>query len=276
MIPQECAGQARQSAWVDTHCHLDDHRYNQDRDAIVQAALDAGVACMISIGTGDGPPDLEAGIRMADRYPQVFASVGVHPHDAAKATPDSFTAIRRLATHPKVLHLGEMGLDYHYDHSPREVQRDVFHRQLELASDLNMPVSIHTREAWADTVQCIRDVWNGAGPGGIFHCFSGSPAQATEALSLGFHLGFGGVLTFPKAEELRAAAALTPLNRIVLETDAPYLAPIPHRGRRNEPAFVVHTAHRLAGVLGIDFLALQQATWKNVQDLFFARLTANQ
>ncbi|MCU0227622.1 MAG: TatD family hydrolase [Bryobacterales bacterium] len=258
--------------WVDTHCHLDDRRFADDRDAVVQAALDAGVTCMISIGTGDGPPDLEAGIRMAERYPRVFASVGV----PAKATADTTAALRHLATHPKVLHLGEMGLDYHYDHSPRDIQRAVFRRQLELAAELRIPVSIHTREAWEDTIQCIREVWQGAAPGGIFHCFSGTPAQAAEALSLGFHLGFGGVLTFPKAEELRAAASITPLHRIVVETDAPYLAPLPHRGKRNEPAYVVRTAERLAGLLGIEFSALQQTIWKNVQELFFARLTANQ
>lgn len=231
---------------------------------------------MISIGTGDGPPDLEAGIRMAERYPSVYASVGVHPHDAAKASEESWSAVRILAAHPKVLHLGETGLDYHYDFSPHDVQRKVFVRQLELASELGMPVSIHTREAWSDTVACIREVWAGGGPGGIFHCFSGGPREADEALGLGFHLGLGGVLTFPKSVELRAAALLAPLDRIVLETDAPYLAPVPVRGKRNQPAYVTHTALYLAELRGMSLEALREAIWENVKELFFARLTANQ
>ncbi|MCW5963791.1 MAG: TatD family hydrolase [Bryobacterales bacterium] len=261
---------------MDTHCHLDDKRYTDDRDAVVEQAIGAGVGLMISIGTGDGPPDLEAGIRMAERYPTVYASVGVHPHDATKASEETWPALRSLARHPKVLHLGETGLDYHYDFSPRDVQRQVFVRQLELAIELEMPVSIHTREAWSDTVTCIREVWAGGGPGGIFHCFSGGPHEAEEALGLGFHLGLGGVLTFPKAEELRAAALLAPLDRIVLETDAPYLAPLPHRGKRNQPAYVAHTARRLAELRGMSSAALREALWENVKELFFARLTANQ
>lgn len=263
--------------WVDSHCHLDGERFGGDRDAVVEQALAAGVGAMISIGTGDGPPDLEAGIRMAEQYPAfVFASVGVHPHDAAKADENTWAHLRDLSQHPKVLHLGEMGLDYYYDHSPRDVQRSAFIRQLELAGELGIPVSIHTRDAWDDTVTCIREVWNGAGPGGVFHCFSAGPREAQQALELGFHIGFGGVLTFPKAEDLRAAAACVPLDRILLETDAPYLAPIPHRGKRNEPAYVAHTARRLADLRGIDENSLREATWKNINHLFFARLKANQ
>ncbi len=267
---------SEEAVWVDSHCHLDDKRYAEDRDVVVEQAIAAGVGLLISIGTGDGPPDLEAGIRMAESYDCVYASVGVHPHDAAKASDDTWVAMRQLAGHPKVLHLGEMGLDYYYDHSPREVQRQVFTKQLEIAAELGLPVSIHTREAWTDTVNCIRETWRGAGPGGVFHCFSGGPREAEEALGLGFHLGFGGVLTFPKAEDLRAAAVLAPLNRILLETDAPYLAPIPHRGKRNQPAYVAHTAARLAQLQELELTALRDALWKNVQDLFFARLTANQ
>jgi len=255
---------------------MDDQRYTDDRDAVVEEALEAGVALMISIGTGDGPPDLEAGIRMAERYPAVYASVGVHPHDAAMASEDTWTAMGGLAGHPKVLHLGEMGLDYHYDHSPRDVQRKAFLRQLEIAAEWGMPVSIHTREAWRDTLECIRSVWAGGGPGGVFHCFSGGPVEAGEALGLGFHLGFGGVLTFPKSEQTRAAAVATPLNRILVETDAPYLAPIPYRGKRNQPAYIVRTAERLAALRELSTDALREATWENTKELFFARLTANQ
>jgi TatD DNase family protein len=265
-----------QAVWVDSHCHLDDRRFENDREAVVQAAIAAGVGHMISIGTGDGPPDLEAGIRMADRFGPVYASVGVHPHDAAKAMPDTYVAIRDLAQHPKVLHLGEMGLDYYYDNSPRDVQRAVFLRQLELAGDLAMPVSIHTRDAWNDTVTCIQEVWGNSGPGGIFHCFSGGPEEAGQALELGFHIGLGGVLTFPRSDLLREAARCIPVERIVLETDAPYLAPVPYRGKRNEPSYVVHTAEHLAKVLGMSGEELKETTWKNINHLFFARIQANQ
>lgn len=263
-------------AFVETHCHLDDRRFESDRSAVLERALAAGIGLLVSIGTGDGPPDLEAGIRMADAFAPVYASVGVHPHDAAKASHDTWVSMRDLASHPKVVLLGEMGLDYFYDHSPREVQAMVFRRQLELAADLARPISIHTRDAWHDTVTCIRDVWGNAHPGGIFHCFSGGPREAEEALALGFHLGIGGVLTFPKSEDLRAAVAATPLNRVVLETDAPYLAPIPFRGKRNEPSYLVHTATRLAELHGVSLEVVAATTSKNFQDLVFAAKLANQ
>lgn len=263
-------------AFVETHCHLDDRRFESDRAALVERALAAGIGLLVSIGTGDGPPDLEAGIRMADTFAPVYASVGVHPHDASKATAETWAAMRDLASHPKVLLLGEMGLDYFYDHSPREVQKAIFQRQLELAAELGRPISIHTRDAWADTVACIREVWGSRHPGGIFHCFSGGPAEAQEALALGFHLGIGGVLTFPKAEELRAAVAATPLNRLLLETDAPYLAPIPFRGKRNEPAYLVHTATRIGELHGVPVEEVAATTTKNFQELVFAAKLANQ
>jgi len=262
--------------WVDTHCHLDGSRYGDDRDAVVARAIENGVGLMISIGTADGPPDLEAGICMADRYSSVYASVGVHPHDASKADDATWKAIPQLCHHPKVLKVGEIGLDYHYDHSPRDVQRAVFVRQLEIAAELGLPVSIHTREAWADTVQCIREVWQGGGPGGIFHCFSEGPAEAAQGLELGFHLAFGGVVTFPKSDNVREAACVTPLDRILLETDAPYLAPIPFRGKRNEPAHIPRVGAYLAELLAVDSTLLRDAIWTNVGRLLFARRSANQ
>src|SRR5262249_37406715 len=152
----------------------------------------------LSIGTGDGPPGIDCAVRIADRYPQVYASIGVHPHDAAKATPQTFDDLRALARDPKVIAFGEIGLDYHYDFSPREMQREVFVEQLKLARDLNLPITIHTREAWDDTVATLRTHWQGPG---IFHCFTGNPTQAREALALGFHLSYGGVLTFKTGEE---------------------------------------------------------------------------
>jgi TatD DNase family protein len=247
---------------VDSHCHLDDAQFAEDREATIERALAAGVERMMAIGTGGGPPDLETAIRLADRYVFFYATVGVHPHDAAKATPETFEHLRDLASHPKVLAIGEIGLDYHYDFSPRDTQREVFVRQLELAREAGKPIVIHTREAWSDTIAILREHYAGDG---IFHCFTGGPAEAREALELGFHLSFGGVLTFPKAESVREAAGVTPLERLLIETDAPYLAPVPHRGKRNEPAFMVETARKLAVVLGISAEELATATTRNFE-----------
>ena len=249
---------------VDSHCHLDDEKFAGDREAVIERAQAAGVERLMAIGTGDGPSDLETAVRLADRYPFFYATVGVHPHDAAKATEETFHRLRDLLPNPKVLALGEVGLDYHYDFSPRDIQRTVFVRQLELAREAGKPIVIHTREAWADTMQILREHY--AGPG-IFHCFTGGPAEAQEGLDFGFHLSFGGVLTFPKAEAVREAARLTPLGRLLVETDAPYLAPVPHRGKRNEPAFLVETARKLAGIRGIPLEELAGVTTRNFERL---------
>jgi TatD DNase family protein len=172
--------------------------------------------------------------------------------------------MRDLTAHPKVLAVGEIGLDYHYDFSPRDVQRAVFETQLELAADSGKPIVIHTREAWDDTMAILRRLWRG---GGIMHCFTGDAAQAQEALDLGFHLSYGGVLTFPKAEAVRHAARITPQDRLLVETDCPYLAPVPHRGKRNEPAFVVETVRRLAEVRGVAPELVAEATTRNFERL---------
>ncbi len=254
---------------VDSHCHLDDSKFDADREQVIERALAAGVTRMMAIGTGDGPPDLRTAIRQADQYSFIYATIGVHPHDASKATEESFAELRELATHPKVLAVGEIGLDYHYDFSPRDVQRTVFQRQLEIAAESGKPIVIHTREAWTDTVAILSEHWRGAG---IMHCFTGDEAQAREALALGFHLSFAGVLTFPKAESVRAAARLTPDDRLLVETDCPYLAPVPHRGKRNEPAFVVETAKRLAEVRGTTAEAISTLTTANFDRLFAAHV----
>ena len=250
---------------VDSHCHLDDEKFAADLDAVIARALAAGVERMMAIGTGDGPPDLEVAIRLADAHDCFYATVGVHPHDAAKATPDTFTGLRALLSHPKVRAIGEIGLDYHYDFSPREVQREVFAAQLRMAADAGKPIVIHTREAWEDTLSLIRE--HPLPRGGIMHCFTGGPEQALQALDLGFHLSFGGVLTFPKADNVREAARVTPVDRLLVETDAPYLAPAPHRGKRNEPAFLVETVRRLAAVRGVDEEEMAVATTRNFERL---------
>ncbi len=228
---------------TDSHCHLDDEKFQPDLETVLARAAENGIERMLAIGTGSGPPDLEHAIRLADRYPQIFATVGVHPHDAAKAVESTFDDLRKLLKHPKVLALGEIGLDYHYDFSPRETQRTVFLAQLRLAREAGKPIVIHTREAWPDTMSTLQDP-----PPGVFHCFTGDISQAREALDLGFHLSFGGVITFPKAESVREAARLVPDYRLLVETDAPYLAPVPHRGKRNEPAFMIETVRRLAAI----------------------------
>jgi len=255
---------------VDSHCHLDDKQFDPDRAEVIERAREAGVERMMTIGTGNGPPDLEAALRLARKHSFIYATVGVHPHDAAKATPETFAAMEALAAETKVLALGEIGLDYHYDFSPRDVQRQVFVEQLELAGRAGKPIVIHTREAWDDTLSLLREHWSG---GGIMHCFSGGPAEARQALDLGFYLSFGGVLTFPKADALREAARLAPEDRLLIETDAPYLAPVPKRGKRNEPAFMVETARRLAEVRGVAPEHIAEVTTANFERLLFAPLT---
>ena len=255
--------------FVDSHCHLDDRRFAEDLDAVLERAAAAGVTRILTIGTGDGPPEIDRAVRLAERYPQISASVGVHPHDAAKVTAETYTELRALATHPKVIAFGEIGLDYHYDFSPRPVQREVFVEQLGIARDAGLPIIIHTREAWTDTMAILRDyAWGEHGKlTGIMHCFTGTPEEAEEALALGFHLAFGGVTTFKTAESVREALRLTPDDRLLIETDAPYLAPIPHRGKRNEPALMLETARVLAGVRGVTVEEIGRITTANFERL---------
>jgi len=249
---------------VDSHCHLDDSKFDEDREQVIERALAAGVRRFLAIGTADGPPDLEVAIRLAERYSFIYATVGVHPHDASKATDETFARLRDLADHPKVIAIGEIGLDYHYDFSPRDVQRAVFDRQLAIAADARKPIVIHTREAWEDTLAQVADLPHG----GIMHCFTGDVVQARAALARGFHLSFGGVLTFPKAQSLREAALIVPDDRILVETDCPYLAPVPHRGERNEPAFLLETARRLATARETTPEAIAELTTRNFERLW--------
>jgi TatD DNase family protein len=252
---------------IDSHCHLDNSQFDPDREAVIDRALAAGVERMLVIGTGDGPPDLKAGIRLADRHDPIYATVGIHPHDASKATPEVYTRLRELLKHPKVVALGEIGLDYHYDHSPREVQRAVFLEQMLIAGEARKPIVIHTREAWEDTIALLETYWRPYGLGGIMHCFSGNPDQAALSVDLGFHLSFGGIVTFPKSADVQEAARRTPPDRLLIETDAPYLAPVPFRGKRNEPAFVVETARKLADLRGVTAEEIARITSANFLEL---------
>ena len=253
---------------VDSHCHLDGKVFDNDRDETIQRAIDAGVERMLAIGTGDGPPDLEAAIRLADRYPMFLATVGVHPHEATKYDDATSMGLRELLRHPKVVALGEIGLDYHYDLSPRDTQKRVFIEQMAIASEARKPIVIHTREAWDDTFALLEEHWKPTGLGGIMHCFTGSPVELERTLALGFHVAFGGVVTYPKAIEVHESARVAPLNRMLLETDAPYLAPIPKRGKRNEPAYVLGTAQRIAELRSTTVEEIAKATTANFERLF--------
>jgi len=255
---------------IDSHCHLDSSEFDADRDEVIQRALDAGVEHMVAIGTGSGPPDLEAGIRLAERHAAFYATVGVHPHDAAKASQTDLQRLEHLLSHPKIIAVGEIGLDYHYDFSPRDTQKSIFIEQMSIAAAARKPIVIHTREAWNDTLALIEEHWTPRGLPGIMHCFSGGPAESQRALELGFYLSFGGIVTFPKALDVQAAAREAPLDRIVVETDAPYLAPVPKRGKRNEPALMVHTARKLAELRGESFEQISSATSENFRRLIAA------
>jgi TatD DNase family protein len=252
---------------ADSHCHLDDTQFDTDREATIERARAAGVKYMLAIGTGDGPPDLEAAIRLADAYPFIYATAGVHPNDAPKLNQDTFRDLERLLEHPKVKALGEIGLDYHWG-VPKETQLPVFLRQLEIAKAAGMPIIIHTRDAWADTMEVLRTHWAPTGLQCLMHCFAGDTEMARECLELGFHLAFGGAATFPKSVEAREAAAMAPVDRLLLETDAPYLAPVPYRGKRNEPAYVAHTAQAIAKARGVDVEQLAAQTTRNFERLF--------
>jgi len=250
---------------VDSHCHLDDSKFDEDREQVIERARAAGVERMLAIGTGDGPPDLETATRLADRYPFIYATIGVHPHEASKAQPETYDSLRALTTHPKVLGIGEIGLDYHYDFAPRDLQQEVFAAQIDLARELDLPIIIHTREATDDTFALLH---NAPGIRGVFHCFTGDVAMARRALAIDFYVSFAGILTFPKAGDLREAAKIVPSERLLVETDSPYLAPVPHRGKRNEPAFVAAVLWSLAAIRSVEHEALEAELASNFRRLF--------
>jgi TatD DNase family protein len=250
---------------VDSHAHLDDARFAEDREAMIQRAWDSGIRTILTIGNGTGPDDMGCGIPYAEAYDWIYTSIGVHPHDAAKMEERHFELMAKLAAHPKVLAIGEAGLDYHYDNSPRETQREVFRRQAELAGKLRLPLIVHTREADADTETILREA---KVERGILHCFTSSAALANTALDLGFMISFSGIVTFPSAKDLVEIAKTVPADRLLVETDCPYLAPVPHRGKRNEPAFVSETARFLAGVRGVSAEGLSEQTSQNFKRLF--------
>lgn len=250
---------------IDTHTHLDDARYNDDREAMIARARESGVEAFLTIGCDLATS--HAAVQLADRYPFVYASIGVHPHEVKHIGDSWYDEFRQLALNKNVVAYGEIGLDYHYNHSSPKEQRARFREQIQLARELRLPVIIHTREAQKDTVAILREE-KASEVGGVFHCFSGDACLAKEALDLGFYLSFSGILTFPNAAILRDIAKTTPLDRILIETDCPYLTPVPYRGKRNEPAYVSQVAQQLASVHRLPLDNVADQTSKNAKRLF--------
>lgn len=237
--------------FVDSHCHLDDARFDADREEVIDRAHGAGVRYLLTVSGGSGPDDLASGVPIAARYNWIYTTAGILPHEAKGAEERHFEMLRQATSEKKVIAVGEIGLDYFYDHSPREIQQCVLIRQLEIARETHLPVVIHCREAWDDLGEVISGHWAGSGLGGILHCFTGSRKEAFKFLDWGFMISFAGNVTFKKAEELRAVASEIPPDRLLTETDSPYLAPMPHRGKRNEPVFVLEVARQLAELRGV-------------------------
>ncbi|MGD9725730.1 MAG: TatD family hydrolase [Nitrospiraceae bacterium] len=250
----------------DTHTHLDDTRYDGDRDLMIARAQEAGVDRMVTIGCDLATS--QAAVALAGRYPSVYASVGVHPHEVKQIGDGWYDHLRRLAEHEKVVAYGEIGLDYHYNHSSPEDQRVRFREQVQLARELRLPIIIHTREAQQDTIRILQEE-RASDSGGVFHCFSGDAWLAKDALDLGFYVSFSGILTFQNAGMLRDIAKTIPVDRLLIETDCPYLTPVPHRGKRNEPGYVRHVAQTLADLLnGMSLDAIAETTAANARRLF--------
>ncbi len=253
---------------IDTHAHLDHERFKHDVDQVMERAKPAKVQAIVTVGT-----DLESSrkaVEFAKRYPGVIATVGVHPHDADRATDDVLDEIAMLAADEGVVAIGEIGLDYHYDFSPRDIQRRVFAVQISLARELGLPIVVHVREAYPDVMSILKSE-HAEDVGGIIHCFSGDQEVAKDCLNMGFYISVGGILTFANSKELRRIIRGLPLDRILLETDSPYLTPVPYRGKRNEPAYVVHVAEALADLKGIAFDEVAETTTLNACKLLGLR-----
>ncbi|HET6840460.1 MAG TPA: TatD family hydrolase [Candidatus Angelobacter sp.] len=260
--------------YIDSHAHLDGPKFDSDRDQVLVRAREAGLERILAIGSGTGPGTLDCAIKVASHHDWIYATIGIHPHEAKLATEADYAEMQQLAANPKVVAWGEIGLDYFYDHSPREVQQEVFRRQMELARAARLPIIIHCRptnnseNAWDDTLQMLRDHWAPSGLPGILHCFTGEWKHAQASLDIGFYISFAGNVSFPKAENIRQAAKQVPLERMLVETDSPFLAPVPHRGKRNEPAFVVNTAETIAQLRGITPEETGEQTRNNFYRLF--------
>jgi TatD DNase family protein len=256
--------------YIDSHAHVDGPEYDSDRNEVIQRAREVDVKIILTVGTGDPHSgSLERAVELAETNTDIYAAVGTHPHDARLFDHRAETRIKDLIKGSnRVIAWGEIGLDYHYDHSPREVQREVFKQQLRLAREHELPVIIHTREADDDTITILREEYRDTTHGGIMHCFGGSLELAGAAMDLGFLISFSGNVTFPKAEEIRRVASQIPLDRLLIETDCPYLTPVPFRGKRNEPARVLEVAKALGQLHNLDSAEIGKITSENFIRLF--------
>jgi len=260
--------------FVDSHAHLEMDQFNADREPMIARAREAGIESIVAIGSGTGPGSLDCGIQLAERHEFIYATIGIHPHEARLANDDDFAELIQLAKRPKVIAWGEIGIDYFYDHSPRDVQQQVFLRQLQLAQAARLPIVIHCRpsdgtdSAWEECLTMLQEHWATSGLGGILHCFTGTWAHARRALDIGFMISFAGNITFPKAQQIRDAAKQVPLERMLIETDSPFLAPVPHRGKRNEPAFVKEVARQLGELRGVSTEEIGRQTSSNFYKFF--------
>ncbi len=259
---------------VDSHCHLEFPDFAAEQDAVIQRARAAGIGHFLTICTR--VRRFDEILRVAEANDDVSCSLGTHPHSAEEEADITTARLVELGAHPKVVGIGETGLDYYYDNSPRDLQQEAFRRHIRAALELKMPLIVHTRDAEDDTMRILREEGQGTGLTGVLHCFSSSPQLAADALDLGFYISFSGILTFKKAEELRETARNVPADKMLVETDAPFLAPIPMRGKRNEPAFVVHTAAVLADLHGLEPEALAERTTQNFFRLFNRAVPARQ
>jgi TatD DNase family protein len=253
---------------IDSHAHVDVSDYDSDRDAMLERARAAGVTALLAIGNGPELEKLGAAVPFAERHEWIFAAAGIHPHEARHATDSHYAELDRLARLPRVIAWGEIGLDYHYDHSPRDVQTRVFRRQLQHAGAAKRPVIIHCRKAWPDCLGILEEEWRHTGLGGIFHCFSGTLEEARRGMEMGFLVSFAGNVTYPKAQNLREVAREIPLDRLLVETDSPFLAPQPFRGKRNEPAYVAEVARTIANVRNLAPDGVAAATANNFRRFF--------
>jgi TatD DNase family protein len=259
---------------VDSHCHLEFPDFVQDQQGVIDRARAAGIGHFLTICTR--VRRFDEILRVAEAHEDISCSLGTHPHNANEEGEVTTESLVTLAQHPKVVAIGETGLDYYYDNSPRELQQEAFRRHIRAAIELDLPVIVHTRDADDDTARILREEGQGTRMKGVIHCFSSSPQLAEDALDLGFYISFSGILTFKKAEELRETARKVPAERMLVETDAPFLAPIPMRGKRNEPAFVVHTAKILGELHGMDEAMLAAQTTRNFFTLFSKAVLAQQ
>jgi TatD DNase family protein len=253
---------------TDSHAHVDVADFDADRDAMLDRAGAAGVGTILAIGNGPEVEELGAALPYAEAHDWIYAAAGIHPHEAKQATDEHYAELERIAQHPRLIAWGEIGLDYHYDHSPRDVQANVFRHQLSQARAAGKPIIIHCREAWPECLNILDQDWRSSGLGGIFHCFMGTQDEARRGMDMGFMISFAGNVSYPKAQNLRDVAKEIPLDHLLVETDSPFLAPQSHRGRRNEPAYVAEVAQTIGNVRNLPAGEIAEITSGNFRRFF--------